>query len=55
LKIFNAIEFVGEIESGGSTYPWIVKVANDNSQPIPFVVKLFTDKQTRHSIRLPKK
>lgn len=46
MKIFDAIEFVREIESGGSTYPWIIKVVNDNSQPVPFVVKLFTDKQT---------
>lgn len=45
MKIFDAIEFVQEIESGGSTYPWVIKVVNENSQPVPFVVKLFTDKQ----------
>lgn len=45
MHIYDAIAFDKKIESGGSTYPWIVTVLNHKKQPIKYVVKLFTERQ----------
>ena len=45
LKIYRAATFIRVIESGGSTYPWVVLVADENSRLQKFVVKLFTPRQ----------
>ncbi|GAB3909706.1 hypothetical protein GCM10028803_47800 [Larkinella knui] len=46
MKILEAISYLGPIRSGGSTKPWLVQV-NDQGKITPYVVKLFTEKQTQ--------
>ncbi|MGM9507019.1 HipA family kinase [Larkinella sp. GY13] len=46
MKILEAISYLGPIRSGGSTKPWVVQV-NDQGALTPYVVKLFTEKQTQ--------
>lgn len=45
MQIYEAIIFDRIIESGGSTYPWIVVVVNHEQQLVKYVVKLFTERQ----------
>ena len=45
LPIYPAVSFVKQITKGGSTYPWLVEVA-ENESLVPYVVKLFTYRQT---------
>jgi len=45
LQIYEAINFDKIIESGGSTYPWLVVVIDSDMKPCKYVVKLFTERQ----------
>ncbi|WP_157815979.1 HipA family kinase [Spirosoma pollinicola] len=45
LKILEATSYQSPIRSGGSTKPWLTQV-NDQGNLVPYVVKLFTKKQT---------
>ena len=47
MKIYPAIEYLGTIEKGGSTRPWLVEVLTDSGEPDTYVVKMFTSDQVR--------
>lgn len=46
MEIYQAISFDKPIESGGSTYPWVIRVLTNEGYLVPYVVKLFTERQT---------
>lgn len=45
MKVLEAIALQDVIEKGGSTYPWVVLVKEDETNLSPYVVKVFTTKQ----------
>lgn len=46
MKILEATSYLCPIRSGGSTRPWVVQVSSPDG-PLPYVVKLFTERQTQ--------
>ena len=47
MVVYKAIEFVKSVDSGGSTYPWIVNVLTERGRVVPYVVKLFKDRHIK--------
>jgi hypothetical protein len=45
LKIYPAIQLLQILDKGGSTYPWLVELLDDQQTPATFVVKMFTQRQ----------
>jgi hypothetical protein len=54
LDIVTAIECVGKISSGGSTYPWVINVVDRYKDLQPYVVKFFTTKQVNQACAVAK-
>lgn len=45
MTIYQAVSFDKPIRAGGSTYPWVIRVLTEGGRLVPYVVKLFTDRQ----------
>lgn len=45
LEICETVEFLGILNKGGSTYPWLVNLLDDEQAVSTFVVKIFTHRQ----------
>ena len=52
MNILRPIRFVGYLEEGGSTKPWVVLLSGADENPEPYVVKLFTPKhiEQQHAV-----
>lgn len=54
LDIVTAVDCVGRINSGGSTFPWVINVLNEDGDVLPYVVKLFTTRQLEQGCAVAK-
>lgn len=54
MKIYPAIQYLGTLEKGGSTRPWLVELLTNDNGPETYVVKMFTTTQINQHFAVAK-